>query len=201
MEQDDLLRQAKRGDPDTFEALTAPYLTGLYRTAGLVLLDRELARDAVQEALVRAFKSIDRFRSGHSLRPWLYRLTVNEARRLGGRQGRQPLPVAELPEQPDASTPEAQVLTAEERQQLWQALAQLPPDHRTVLVLRYYQELSEIEMADVLRVRPGTVKSRLSRARQALAVILAGSQGEVDRTQVAPTPQVAIVRKGRLPYA
>lgn len=165
---------------DHFQAQVEPHLPAAYRTAALILLDRDLARDAVQEALLRAYRSRDRLRPGAPVWPWLHRLVVNEALRLAGRQRRQPLLLPEWPDFPGgAPGPETALLARETRDRIWQALAQLSEAHRTVLVLRYYQELTELEMADLLGVSPGTVKSRLHYARRLL-------EERLSREQVAP---------------
>lgn len=172
---------------DHFQAQVEPHLPAAYRTAALILLDRELARDAVQEALLRAYRSRDRLRPGAPVWPWLHRLVVNEALRLAGRRRRQPLLLGEWPDLPaGAPGPETALLTRETRDGIWQALTGLSEAHRTVLVLRYYQELTEQEMAEVLGISPGTVKSRLHHARRLLEERLTreqaapGLQGRID---------------------
>jgi len=90
-----------RSNPDDhFQAQVKPHLPAAYRTAALILLDRDLARDAVQEALIRAYRSRDRLRPGAPFWPWLHRLVVNEALRLAGRRRRQPLLLGEWPDLP-----------------------------------------------------------------------------------------------------
>lgn len=178
----------------TFQALVEPHLPGLYRSALLILLDRELARDAVQEALVRAYRNRDRIRPDENPRPWLQAVLLNEARRLYGRQRRQPALLAELPELPLAreAGPEELLLTQERRDQMLEALAALSEIHRTVIVLRYYQGLSEAEMASLLGVSPGTIKSRLHHARQRLEPLL---KAEAQPRKLNPLVE------GRLPHA
>ncbi|HWI53564.1 MAG TPA: sigma-70 family RNA polymerase sigma factor [Symbiobacteriaceae bacterium] len=158
------------GGDDTFHALVEPHLAQAYRTALLILLDRELARDAVQEALIRAYRGLARLRPDSSFGAWFYRLVVNEARRLARRQWRQPVLLEALPEISSApsDTPEELLLAQEDREQVWTALAGLDELHRTVLVLRYYQGLTDTEIAAALEIPPGTVKSRLHGARQQL---------------------------------
>lgn len=176
METPNVLHAARAGDEAAFRRLVEPCLPLAYRTALLIVLDRDLARDAVQEALLRTFRSLRSVRSEAEFPPWFRRVVVNEARRMAGRVRRQPVPVDSLPEMaaPPADSPEAQVLAQEDRQRLWHALATLDDLHRTVLVLRYYQELSEAELADALGIPPGTVKSRLHHARRLLQERMAG---------------------------
>ncbi|HLN64771.1 MAG TPA: sigma-70 family RNA polymerase sigma factor [Symbiobacteriaceae bacterium] len=182
------LAAAQAGDQDAFRALVEPYLPGAYRTTLLILLDRELARDAVQEALVRAYASLGHFRTDAPFRPWFSRIVVNEARRLWRRERRQPTLLEELPDltSPGEDSPEALLPAQESRESLWQALAELDDLHRTVLVLRYYQGLSESEMAEVLETRPGTVKSRLHNAPPA-------APGTAERRRC---PAALLVRQG-----
>jgi RNA polymerase sigma-70 factor, ECF subfamily len=170
------LEAARAGDQEAFRLLVEPYLTGAYRTALLIVLDREAAKDAVQEALIRAYRALDQYQSGRPFGPWLGRIVVNEARRMWQRERRQPTLLDELPEIPNSphDGPEDLLLAQESRESLWQAMARLDDLHRTVLVLRYYQGLSEAEMAEVLGVRAGTVKSRLHNARRRLEEQLAG---------------------------
>lgn len=167
-------QQTEPGEGE-FRALVEPHLARAYRTALLIILDRELARDAVQEALIRAYRGLNHFRPDSSFGAWFNRLTVNEARRLARRQWRQPVPLDELPEIATAAaeSPEAQLVAQEDREQLWNALAGLDELYRTVLVLRYYQGLTDAEIAEALAIPPGTVKSRLHAARERLQLRLA----------------------------
>lgn len=175
-----LVRQACEGDPGAFDLLVAPYMPRFYRLAYLITRDPDSAADAVQEALLRAYRSLRSLRGEAAFRPWFTRILVNEASKQGQRWRRllllftgelsdraQALGMAGLPESPEA------ILEArEERQGLWQAVQQLSTAHRTALVLRYWEELSEAEMAAVLEIPPGTVKSRLYHARAALEQVL-----------------------------
>lgn len=179
MDQVPFIAQAKAGNEGAFAALVEPLLPLVFRSAYLILLDGELARDAVQEALVRAYLNLHSFRDGQPFRPWLQRFVINEALKASRSRRRRATPMAQLPDL-QASTdddPEFAIVTKEERQQVWAALQSLDPLHRTVLVLRYYQELSEIDMAKVLNLPSGTVKSRLHRARHQLQKKLSGCEG------------------------
>ncbi|WP_374713669.1 RNA polymerase sigma factor [Symbiobacterium terraclitae] len=176
-----LVQQVKAGAEGAFDRLVGPHLARAYRTACLITQQEELARDALQEALVRAYLSLGRFRPGSPFYAWFVRIVVNEAIRQSRRGRREPaLP---LPEPVDPSGPEARLLALEERRELWAAIGELSADHRTVIVLRYFEEFSEAEMAAVLGVSPGTVKSRLNRARRAL-------EQRLSRTQ-SPQPAIA----------
>ena len=126
------------------------------------------AEDAVQEAFVKAYRSIGRFRPGAPFRPWVLRIVVNEARnrrRSAGRRERLVLRVAGGRTSGDAApSPEDAVLAGERHRVLAAALSTLPDRDREVLALRWFAGLSEAEMATLLECRAGTVKSRLARA-------------------------------------
>lgn len=179
MDQMPLVAQAKAGNEGAFATLVEPLLPLVFRSAYLILLDGALAQDAVQEALVRAYLNLRSFRDGQPFRPWLHRFVVNEALKAGRSRRRRAAPVAHLPDLPGPpeDDPELAIVGKEEHQQVWAALQALDPLHRTVLVLRYYQELSEVDMAKVLNLPPGTVKSRLHRARHRLQEKLSGCEG------------------------
>ena len=169
-----LIRQACQGDADAFDALLLPYLQRIHRVAYLIAHDAHLAADAVQEALLRAYRSLGNVRPDSPFYPWLARIVVNEAIKQTRRQGRFLLPWR-YQEQRSAQLPEAIVEARDEQQRLWQAVQRLTPAHRVVIVLRYYEEFSEAEMATVLAIPPGTVKSRLFHARAALERLLGGA--------------------------
>lgn len=179
-----LIRQTQLGDAEAFDRLVQPLLPQVYRTAYLITHDPGAASDALQEALIRAFRSLGNLRPDAPFFPWFARVVVNEAlKQCRGREKRSVLP---LPELPDSATPESALIAREEQERLWQAIQELPPHHRAVIVLRYYEELSEAEMADLLEIRPGTVKSRLFHARAALERRL--------RADRAPSPLLRLSR-------
>jgi RNA polymerase sigma factor (sigma-70 family) len=166
---DDLVRRAQRGDPAALERLVDELLPYAGRICGAVALDA--GDDALQETMVAIIRNIRSLREPAALRGWVRRIAVREALRAarGGRDvpvdpagldvgpGVRAPGVANLAEVPDGAT------AVEVRQ----ILAGLAPEQRAVLVLRDVDGLPESEMADVLGVAPGTVKSRLHRARAA----------------------------------
>lgn len=177
-----LLEQARAGTESAFDYLVRPYLSRAYRTACLITQQEELARDALQEALVRTYLSLRKFRTGGPFYAWFIRIVVNEAIRQTRRRRREAaLP---LPDPADAATPEAALLAREERRELWSTIQELAPDHRAVIVLRYFEGPTEAEMAAVLGVSPGTVKSRLNWARRALEQRI--SEPQVTRSLLRP---------------
>jgi RNA polymerase sigma-70 factor (ECF subfamily) len=132
------------------------------------------AQEAAQDAFVKAHRALGRFRRGAPLRPWLYRIVINEARnrvRSAGRQEALALRAAAQrpPEDADPS-PEVALLATERRRELLAALEQLREEDRLVIACRFFLGLSEREAAQVLGWRHGTLKSRLSRALDRLRV-------------------------------
>ena len=168
LEDADLVERARRGDADAYAEIVRRYQDLAFRTAYLVTGVAGDAEDAAQEAFVKAYQALPGFRSGAPLRPWLLRIVANEARnrrRSTGRRTGLVLRAAEEHASADAApSAEAAVLASESRRTLIEALNRMRDDDRMVIACRYFLELTEAEMAEVLGVRRGTVKSRLSRA-------------------------------------
>ena len=149
------------------------------------LSDPPLAEDAAQEAFIKAFYGLRRFRAGAAFRPWLLEIVANQARnqrRAGGRYDAVVLRAITAERSQTAShettSPEASVLASEHRQTVLAALGNLRDEDRLVVAYRFFLELSEAEMAAALGCARGTVKSRLSRALERLRHALA-AQSEV----------------------
>jgi RNA polymerase sigma-70 factor, ECF subfamily len=157
------------GDRDAFSALASRALPRLVGTAGLILGRVDAAEDAVQESLVRAWRDLPTLRDPDRFEPWLYRVLVractDEARRTT-RFSRTEAVIGPLA----AGTDPADFLA--ERDAVAAGLRRLDLDHRTVLVLRYYLDLSHPQIANALGVPIGTVKSRISRALPAMRAAL-----------------------------
>jgi RNA polymerase sigma factor (sigma-70 family) len=167
----DLIDRAKRGDVGAFGELVRMHEQIAFRTAYLITRDRDEAQDAVQDAFIRAYRALWRFRSGAPFRPWLLRIVINESRNRGRSAGRRAALAARAQAQValDAGpSPEATVLESERREAVLAGLNAVSDDHRLVIICRYVLELSEAETAVALSCRPGTVKSRLSRALEHL---------------------------------
>jgi RNA polymerase sigma factor (sigma-70 family) len=164
----ELVDRTKRGDVDAYEELVQRYQGLANRVAYLVTRDAVEAEDAAQEAFVKAYYALDRFRSGASFKPWLLKIVTNEARnrrRSSGRRAGLALRAAEERPSGDAApSPEVAALETEKKRALLSALESLPETDRLVVMYRYFLELSEAEMAVALGCARGTVKSRLSRA-------------------------------------
>ncbi|MEP6954051.1 MAG: RNA polymerase sigma factor [Solirubrobacteraceae bacterium] len=166
-----LLERARRGDVSAFDALVRSHQTVAFRTACVFSANPHDAEEATQDAFVKAWRALPRFRRGAPFRPWLLAIVANEARsrgRSGARRSRREERAAALEPAPSPDGVEATVLVRERRAELTAALAELPERDRAVLVLRYLLDLSERDTAAALRCRPGTVKSRASRALERL---------------------------------
>jgi RNA polymerase sigma factor (sigma-70 family) len=163
----ELVERAKRGDQDAYGELVHAYQGIAFRTAYLLTGSAADAEDAAQDAFVKAFYALGRFRRGAELRPWLLRIVANEARnrrRSAGRRANLALRAAADPLSGGAApSPEASLLAGEQQSALLAAVNELPEEQREVIACRYFLDLSEEETAQTLGCRKGTVKSRLSR--------------------------------------
>ncbi|HVB13248.1 MAG TPA: sigma-70 family RNA polymerase sigma factor [Candidatus Dormibacteraeota bacterium] len=160
---------SRRPDPEA-EALAERWV-GLYgdlalRTAYLFLRDRGLAEDCVQDAFVSAWRARSSLRDPGAERAWLMTIVANTARSHLRR--RIPIPTDTIPADPTTHDPFAELALSAD---LHRALDQLPIDQREVIVMRVYLDLSVEETARALKVAEGTVKSRLSRALEALRLL------------------------------
>ena len=181
LEDVELARRAMDGDVHAYGELVERYREVAFRTAWLITRSSADAEDAAQEAFVKAYYALARFREGEAFRPWILRIVSNEAknrRRSAGRRERLALRLADDPGSGDAApSPEAAVVGLEARQALLAGLEQLPDRDRLVVAYRYLLELSEAETASALGIRPGTVKSRLSRALDRLRRQMGATDG------------------------
>lgn len=176
----ELVARARRGDEAAFGWLVALHADVAFRTAYLVLADAAEAEDAAQEAFLKVHRSLGRFRDGEPFRPWLLTIVGNTARnrrRSRGRRMALQLRAETVADRRTAPSPEADLLSAERRRQLLDAVNGLRPEDRLVIGARYFLDLSEAETAALAGVAPGTVKSRLSRARSRLAEALGDREG------------------------
>jgi RNA polymerase sigma factor (sigma-70 family) len=168
----ELVRRAKRGELDAYEEIVRMHGTVAFRTAWVITGSAADAEEAAQDAFVKAQKALDRFREDAPFRPWLLAIVANEARnrvRSAGRRATLALRVAEERRPGDAvPSPEAALLDSEQREELLAALARLSDTDRRAIACRYFLDLGEEEMAEVLECARGTVKSRLSRALERL---------------------------------
>ncbi len=180
------IERLKRGDIAGLETLVRVYYLPATRAAYLVIRDRGLAEDVVQAAFIRSYEKIDQFDPGRKFGPWFMRIVVNQAAKLAAQQRRTvsltsfdgdeagtegELSLADWLTETQES-PETLLDQAEMRRAVWESLGRLTPAQRSVVVLRYYLELSEAETAEQLACPPGTVKRRLHDARQNLRKLL-----------------------------
>jgi RNA polymerase sigma-70 factor (ECF subfamily) len=180
------------GDADAYADLVSRHAPVAVRTAALLGAGPE-AEDVVQEAFVKAYGALSRFRDGAAFRPWLLRIVVNETRNLHRAAGRRHAREREAWERTmpllaavDADQPAAAALSRERRSELVRGLSALSPSHRAVVTCRYLLELDEAETATVLGWPRGTVKSRLHRALRRLEDMLTPRDGE------SVTPQTEV---------
>lgn len=163
------VRLAQQGDRRAFEDLIEGRLDRLYAAAALILHDRTLAEDAVQEALIRTWKSLPGLRDPDRFDGWLRRILVHaciDAARAAKRQRHEhELPIG-LTTGDDFET------AAADRDAASRALARLTTEHRAAFVLRHYLDQTVPQIADALHIRLGTAKSRLHYAEQAMVAAL-----------------------------
>jgi len=183
-----LIERCRRGNVEAFEELIAPYMQKVYNLALRLSRNPEDASDLAQEALLRAFVSLRDFRGECAFSTWLYRITFNVCRDEARRRRRHPSlsldePLAsgegeKSPRQLISPTgdPVEEVETREVRDAIWEGIRSLSPEFRAVLVLRDIEGLAYEEIAQVLDISLGTVKSRLNRARNALKARFASQE-------------------------
>lgn len=160
-----------------FARLVSQELAAAYRTAAVLLRDAGEAEDATQDALMRAWQQWDRLRDDERAGAWFGRILVNVCRdRLRRRR------TAVIGWLPDPSSPDPAARTAE-REALWQAFAGLSVDQQIVVALRYYLDLPLEAIAERTGVPPGTVKSRLHHALQALRAIYDAQERTTEATR------------------
>jgi RNA polymerase sigma-70 factor (ECF subfamily) len=181
----ELLAAHVAGDPEAFAELVRRHRDRLWAVALRTMADREEAADAVQEALLSAYRRAASFRGDSAVTTWLHRIVVNACLdRLRRRGSRPTSPIGDL--DPPARTDDP--AAAELRIDVQRALAELPEGQRLALVLVDMQGLPVAEAAQILGVPEGTVKSRCARGRAALAPLLRGSDPPGNRPAVAGVP-------------
>ncbi len=175
-----LMQKAKRGDHSAFAELVDKYRDKIYAYLYRMVGNREDALDLAQETFLRVFSNLRNFQVGQPFRPWLYRIATNLA--IDHLRRRRPTIALDAPlvdgeplrlelvEQ--GPGPAEQHEQAELAAYLAQKVAELPPNYRSVFLLRHGHDLSYQEIADILQVPVSTVKTRLFRAREALRLKL-----------------------------
>jgi len=181
VDQRGLVERARKGDHDAFTELARDAVTRLDRVARLILRDPELARDAVQEALIRAWHDLPGLRDPDRFDAWLHRLTVNACLDLARRRRRRVIEV-EL-DSIDSPTVNDHAGSLADREVVDAAMRRLDEDGRAIVVLHYFIGMPLTEVAATLGVPIGTVKSRLHRALGEMRTSV-----ETDPTPASPVP-------------
>ena len=180
---EDLVPQARAGDMGAFEALYQRYQAGIYTFLRGQVREAELAADLTQQTFVRAWESLPGLRDPGAFQSWLHRIALNLVRDEA-KSGRARLEVVatDLADERSGAPPREAVarnpgpeelaLSSELRDRVWQALGSVPAEQRAALVMHHMTGMSVAEIAKAMRVRPGTVMSRLARGREALRKLL-----------------------------
>jgi len=162
MNQRDLVERAGRGDHDAFAVLVRGSIARLEAVARLILRDPELARDAVQEAFIRAWRDLPGLRDPDKIDAWLHRLTVNACLDVARRRRRRAIEVELTPLSPQSVGDSTGLVL--DRDQLERGFRRLSADLRAILVLHYYVGMTVPMVAKTLDLPLGTAQSRLARA-------------------------------------
>jgi RNA polymerase sigma-70 factor (ECF subfamily) len=186
VDQRGLVEQAQRGDHDAFAALASASIARLDTAARLIIRDPDLARDAVQEALVRCWRDLPTLRDPGAFDGWLYRLLVNASLDLVRRRRRRVAEVELTPlHAPSSVDFSGQVI---DRDLLDRALAGLVPEWRAIVVFHYLLEVPLPEVAASLGIPLGTAKSRLHRALGVLRTAVGAEEAPARRAAAEGRP-------------
>jgi RNA polymerase sigma-70 factor (ECF subfamily) len=179
-----LVEQAREGDDVAFSGLVDLVGDLCYAIAYRILRDVERAQDAVQQAFLLAWRDLPRLRDAERFGPWLHRLLVNACYEEVRRHRRWSTRIRRLPvDEPGGPDP---ILSVDDRDTLDRAFARLTPEHRAVFVLHHHTGLPLADIADIVGVPVGTVKSRLHYATRTLrAAIVADSQVDSSEARLA----------------
>jgi RNA polymerase sigma factor (sigma-70 family) len=167
-----LLLQCRQGNKDAFYLLVSPHLAKAYRLAFTILRSHHDAEDAIQNSLLEAYRAISEDKEIHHFSSWFYRLVTHRAIDLARKLGkeRQYTEISDvLPFLSNSHhLPVDEVINKEEEQELLAHILKLDMKYRVILVLYYYQNMKISEIAELLQIKEGTVKSRLFQARNLL---------------------------------
>ncbi len=174
-----LVRRVQKGDKGAFDLLVLKYQHKIVNLVMRYVRDPELALDITQEAFIKAYRALPRFRGDSAFYTWMYRIAVNTAKNHLAAQRRRPMDVEldmQDPEQYDlhaklkeTDTPEGVTLSNELKETVERAIASLPEDLRTAIILRELEGMSYEEIAQTMECPVGTVRSRIFRARDAIS--------------------------------
>lgn len=171
-----LVKAMAAGEVEALNNLYARYGTTILLYLTFRIGDRELAEEVLQDVMLAAWNGAAKFRGNSSVKTWLLAVARNQASNARSRRKPSPLPL-EQGSNASESGPEQLLEQYLDGNALQTAILQLPPEQRETLELLFYQDLSQAEVAQVMQVAPGTVKSRLSRARANLRKLLKTREG------------------------
>ena len=174
----ELVERVQRGDKKAFDVLVLKYQHRIVKLISRYIRDDAEVLDVAQEAFIKAYRALPRFRGDSAFYTWLYRIAINTAKNFLVSQGRRP-PASDIdadeaeqymsaPALKDINTPERLLLKDEIEQTVYKAIEQLPEDLRTAITLREMEGLSYEEIAHSMDCPVGTVRSRIFRAREAI---------------------------------
>jgi len=174
----DLVERVQRGDKKAFDLLVLKYQHKIMKLISRYIRDDAEVQDVAQEAFIKAYRALPRFRGDSAFYTWLYRIAINTAKNFLVSQGRRP-PASDIdadeaeqyinaPALKDINTPERLLLKDEIEETVYKAIEQLPEDLRTAITLREMEGLSYEEIAHAMDCPVGTVRSRIFRAREAI---------------------------------
>jgi RNA polymerase sigma-70 factor (ECF subfamily) len=171
VDQRGLVERARGGDHDAFAALVDVSVARLDATAWLIVRDRELAHDVVQDTLMRAWRDLPGLRDPDRFDAWLHRILVNTSLMAIRRRRRRPIEVELQPIAPSTEPDPAAAIA--DRDELDRLFAHLELEQRAVVVLRYFAGMPMADIASVMGIPLGTAKSRLNRALSTMRVVVA----------------------------
>ncbi|MCH9648996.1 MAG: sigma-70 family RNA polymerase sigma factor [Deltaproteobacteria bacterium] len=180
----DLVQRHRYGDSEALGEVYHRYGDMVFNLAYRMSGDRELAADFTQETFLRVHRSLGRFHGRSTLKTWIYRVALNHCRSRLSRRRWKPVPLAEESERggpqlvDERRDPEQRALSTDRQRIVEEGLQLLPPVFREAVVLCDLQGLSYEEIASVLGVRIGTVRSRIARGREKLRVLLVKNSGQ-----------------------
>lgn len=173
-----LVARAQAGDHEAFSSLVRPSHSRMLGAAMLILRDPDRAQDAVQEAMVLAWRHVRALRDPEAWDAWLYRLTVRACYRLARSQRRRDVVELQLVPAPEPAIEYDFSTNVAERDRLGREIGRLPLDQRTVMVMHFYLDLPLSDAAAILDIPIGTAKSRLHRGLETLRVAMAEERAE-----------------------
>lgn len=178
-----LLSACIAGDEAAIESLLRQYETGVFRLALSIVGDRAEASEITQETFIAVLRSLKSYQEKKSFKAWLYTIALNYSRsHLRKRNVLERLNTALTTvfqvDTQKPSSPEEAIIQDEKEAALWNELNKLDERHRTVVILRYFQDMTIAEISETLKVNEGTIHSRLYTARERLKSALQGFQGE-----------------------